>query len=290
LGFLELGEVTVMQGLKIVNWRRLKRLCFVLAAFLASSADLGPSLAETAQSAAWEGIKKDVFGNRDITDGKGMIEMEAPVRAEEAALVPITIKMPASFAAGVKSLTLVVDQNPAPVATIFTYGPAAGTGDRMLSLRIRMDQYSNVRAIAETNDGKLYMTTKYVKASGGCSAPANKDLETAMQSMGKIQFKRLAAKDGDALVQEAQLMIKHPNNSGMQMDQLTGLYTPARYINKVEVKSGNDLVFTIHSGISISEDPNFRFSHGIKPGDTVEIKAEDSDGAKWSSQFPADQS
>ena len=260
------------------------------AVLLAVVGVTAPSFAETAQSTVWDGIKKDTFGGRDIADAKDMITMEAPIRAEEAALVPITIKMPAGFAEKVKSLTLVVDQNPAPVSATFTYGQAAGTGERMLALRIRMDQYSDVRAIAETTDGKLYMTSKYVKASGGCSAPANKDLEEAMKSMGKMQFKKFAGADGAASGQEAQLMIKHPNNSGMQMDQLTGLYTPARYINKIEITSGSDVIFTVQSGISISEDPNFRFTHGGKAGDTVVIKAQDSDGVAWTSQFPASQS
>ncbi len=270
-----------------LNRRAFSGLALAGAAVLALS---GQAFAEPGQSTVWDGIKKDTFGGREIIDAKDMITMDAPIRAEEAALVPITIKMPAAFAAKVKSLTLVVDQNPAPITATFTYGPAAGAGDRMLALRMRMDQYSDVRAIAETTDGKLYMTSKYVKASGGCSAPANKDLEEAMKSMGKMQFKTFAAADGAAAAPEAQLMIKHPNNSGMQMDQLTGLYTPARYINKIEIKSGNDLVFAVESGISISEDPNFRFTHGVKPGETVEIKAQDSDGVKWTGQFPGSQS
>ena len=269
-----------------LNRRAFSGLALAGAAVLALSA---PVFADAGQSKVWDGIKKDTFGGRDIMEAKDMIAMEAPIRAEEAALVPITIKMPASFAEKVKSLTLVVDGNPAPVSATFTYGPAAGTGDRMLAIRIRMDQYSDVRAIAETTDGKLYMTSKYVKASGGCSAPANKDVEEAMKSMGKMQFKTFAAAESSA-APEAQFMIKHPNNSGMQMDQLTGLYTPARYINKIEIMSGKDLVMTVESGISISEDPNFRFTHGVKPGDTVLIKAQDSDGVSWTGQFPGSQS
>jgi sulfur-oxidizing protein SoxY len=277
--------------LKLAMTRRaITSAAFACAVLVAVGGFVGQSSADSNQSKVWDGIQKDTFGGREIADAKDMITMEAPIRAEEAALVPITIKMPAGFAEKVKSLTLVVDQNPAPVSATFTYGAAAGTGERMLSLRIRMDQYSDVRAIAETTDGKLYMTSKYVKASGGCSAPANKDLEEAMKSMGKMQFKKFAAADGATSGQEAQLMIKHPNNSGMQMDQLTGLYTPARYINKIEIKSGDDLIFAVESGISISEDPNFRFTHGGKPGDTVVIKAQDSDGANWTSQFPASQS
>lgn len=261
----------------------------LLAAGLAVAAT-SPVFAEGADQAIWEGVKKDVFGTRDIADAKDMIVLEAPVRAEDAAIVPISIKMPASFAANVKAVTLVVDKNPMPVTATFTYGPAAGNGDRTLSTRIRMDQYSEVRAIAETTDGKLYMTTRFVKASGGCSAPMGKDMDEAMKSMGKMQVKTFASKDGVSGVQEAQVMIKHPNNTGMQMDQLTGLYTPARYLDKIEIKNGDELIFKIEGGISISEDPNFRFSFGGKPSDTIAVKAEDTDGAVFTGQSLPSQS
>ncbi len=271
-----------------LNRRGLLALC--AAAGLAVTATAVPVRAEGPDQTIWLGLKKDVFGDRDIADGKDKIMLEAPVRAEDAAIVPISIKMPAEFAANVKAVTLVVDKNPMPVAATFTYGSAAGLGDRSLSTRIRMDQYSDVRVIAETTDGKLFMTTKFVKASGGCSAPMGKDMDEALKSMGKMQVKAVAAKDGVSGAQEAQVMIKHPNTTGMQMDQLTGLYTPARYLNKIEIKNGEELIFKIEGGISISEDPNFRFSFGGKPGDTIAVKAEDTDGAVFTGQSLPSQS
>ena len=81
--------------------------------------------------------------------------------------------------------------------------------------------------------------------------------------------------------QEAVVMIKHPNNTGMQMDQETHLYIPARYIETLRVTQGDDLIFTVTGGISISEDPNFRFDYvsngcerhvGLRPSDTKGAK------------------
>ena len=141
----------------------------------------------------WPDIRRDVFANRDIIEEDGTITLEAPYRAEDAAVVPLTMRIPASVAADVKSLTLVIDKNPAPVAAAFQFGKAAGDGERMLSTRVRIDMYSNVRAVIETADGKLHMTTKYVKASGGCSAPAGKDVDEALANLGKMQIKTFAA-------------------------------------------------------------------------------------------------
>lgn len=228
-------------------------------------------------NAAWEGIRNDLYGTRAIEDGVGKVALEAPYRAEDASTVPISIRLPADFAKNVKAVTLVVDLNPAPVAATFSYGEAAGNGERILSTRLRIDRYSNVRAIAETNDGKLYMASRFVKASGGCSAPAAKDFEEAAKSIGKMQIKT-AIKSDDGATQEAQVMIKHPNNSGMQMDQLTGLYTPAHFVDKIEVRTGQKLIFTMTGGISISENPHFRFSYQGNPSDVMDVHAEDLKG------------
>jgi sulfur-oxidizing protein SoxY len=238
----------------------------------------GQSIAGADDNAAWDGIREATFGSREIADGAGKVDLEAPYRAEDASTVPLTIRLPAEFAKGVKSLTLIVDKNPSPIVATFTYGDAAGDGERVLATRVRIDQYSDVRAIAETADGKLYMTAKFVKASGGCSAPAAKDAEEAAKSLGKMQVKTAVTDPKGGSPQEAQVMIKHPNNSGMQMDQVTGLYTPAHFVDKIEVRTGDKLVFSMSGGISISENPNLRFSYQGNPSDVMSVEAEDSKG------------
>jgi sulfur-oxidizing protein SoxY len=263
----------------------------IAIAGLAVALGLGLSGATRAEdNAAWDGIRADMYGTRDILDGAGKVELDTPYRAEDASTVPVSIRLPAGFAKDVKALTLVVDKNPSPVVATFNYGDAAGNGDRILATRIRIDQYSDVRAIAETTDGKLYMTARFVKASGGCSAPASKDAEEAAKSMGKMKI-TTAFKDSEhASAQEAQVMIKHPNNSGLQMDQLTGLYTPAHFVDKLEVRTGDKLVFTMTGGISISENPNFRFTYVGNPSDVMSVTAEDSKGNVFKGQSTPSQS
>lgn len=273
----------------MMGGRTLKVVRTMLAAgaLAATAVIAAPAFAEDASSAVWDGLRKDVFGTRDLLDGASKITLDAPIRAEDAAVVPLAIKMPSEFANTVTKLTLIIDKNPSPVVGTFAFGPAAGKGERMLSTRVRMDQYSDVRAIAETADGKLYMVSRFVKASGGCSAPASKDAEEAAKSLGKMQIKTAIGKTSEGLAQEAQVAIKHPNTTGMQMDQLTGLYTPARYINKIEVKTGSNVVFTVEGGISFSEDPSIRFTYDGSPSDPMEVKAEDSDGTQFSGRSAA---
>jgi len=229
----------------------------------------------------WPDIKRDVFASREIIEEDGTITLEAPYRAEDAAVVPLTMRMPASIARNVKTLTLVIEKNPAPVAATFYFGEAAGAGERMLSTRVRIDMYSNVRAVIETTDGKLHMTTKYVKASGGCSAAAGKDLDETLANMGKMQirtFEPPTPPTSSPDMREAQVMIRHPNFTGMQMDQLTREFTPMKIVHEIEVKRGGELVFKVEGGISISENPNFRFTFSAAGDGPLEVTAKDTDG------------
>ena len=225
----------------------------------------------------WPEIHRDVFQSRDLNVDSGGIVMDAPDRAEDAALTPITLTVPAAFADNAKSVTLVIDQNPSPVAFSIEFGPAAGKGDRMISTRVRVDAYTDIHAVMETNDGKLHMVKKFVKAAGGCSAPALKDMDSIMAEIGKMKV-TMTAPATDKTLAEGHLMIKHPQYSGLQTNQATGYWIPFKYITEMEVKRGADVIFKLNGGISISEDPNIRFTYQAgNPDDVIEVTATDTD-------------
>jgi sulfur-oxidizing protein SoxY len=233
----------------------------------------------------WPGIKTDAFGSRPIIEDDGVVALEAPVRAEDASLVPISMKATPPTGQAVRALTLIIDSNPSPVAAKFTFGPAAGEDgiEQHIATRVRIDSYTLVRAIAETTDGKLHMVKKFVKASGGCSAPAPKDMATVLNGMGKILIKSGAHADASSF-REAQIMLKHPNLNGMQMDPETRAYTPAKFIKQMTIKYGGSLVLEMESGISISSDPNLRFTYkyiGPKP---FTVTATDTDNSIFTAE------
>jgi sulfur-oxidizing protein SoxY len=233
----------------------------------------------------WPGIANDVFKGRPIEDGTGLVALDMPVRAEDAAIVPITIRatLPAGDPRRVTGLTIVIDENPAPVAASFRLG----SGVASLSTRVRVDSYTNVHAVAELSDGKLYVVKTYVKASGGCSAPALKNADAATVALGQMKF-RLFPTSSDAGVREAQLMVRHPNNSGLQMDQLTRLYIPAFFVRELRLWQGEDLVLSMDGGISISQDPNLRFSYVPNGAKTFRAEAIDTEEHVFRGEWPAD--
>ena len=244
-------------------------LLLACAAFTpgASAADPDPQT-----SPIWNKVRLSLFQARPIsTDADAIIELEAPARAEDAATVPIAIKTrvaqtPERY---IDKVYLIIDQNPSPVAAIFQFTSDSGRAD--LETRVRIEEYTHVRAIAEMNDGKLYMTTQYVKASGGCSAPAGKDQAAALANVGRMKFRV----EGPVAIGKpalAQLMISHPNSSGLAMDQVTRLYTPPYFVRKVTVSYAGKTVLLADVDFSISENPNFRFY--FVPRAEGELKAE----------------
>ena len=137
------------------------------------------------------------------------------------------------------------------------------------------------RAIVETGDGRLVMATKFVKAAGGCSAPALKDTDAALAEAGKMQIKHLAAADGG---REGQIKIRHPQYSGLQLNQATGYYIPAKFLRVIDVARDGERVFRLEGGISLSENPNIRFTYATGGADTLEVTAEDTDGRVFKGQ------
>ena len=54
----------------------------------------------------------------------------------------------------------------------------------------------------------------------------------------------------------------------------------------MEVKQGDDLVFRMEAGISISEDPVFRFKYDRNGAEEFSIHATDTDGGEFEKSFP----
>jgi sulfur-oxidizing protein SoxY len=254
-----------------------------------------PANAQTAASQdqpseeTWNSIKGDIFKDRPILDGAGLVVLDAPRRAEDAALVPIGMRVNLSSddQRTLQSLTLVVDENPAPVAGTFTIGPHSGVTS--IAARIRVNAYSYVRLIAELSDGKLYGVKAFVKASGGCSAPAASNADAAKSALGQMKFRTFRSSEASTMP-EAQIMLRHPQNSGLQMDQLTRLYVPPFFIDNLKVWQGGELMVTMDGGIAISEDPNIRFNYRPNGAADFRVEAVDTDKHIYKGEWPIEKS
>ena len=237
--------------------------------------------AQETETDTWHKVREAQFAGRSFEQGaERVVTLEAPNRAEDSAVVPILIHAVQAQQAEqwIRRIYLVIDKNPSPLGAVFTLTPDSGRAD--IETRIRIEDYSWVRAIAETQDGKLYMAMKYVKASGGCSAPAGKDMEAAMARLGRMKFR---TEGGVQLNQPnlAELMISHPNVSGLAMDQVTRLYAPPRFVRTVQVSYAGKTVMSADVDFTISENPNFRFYFVPRAEGDLKAEVVDSNNATF---------
>lgn len=258
----------------------MKRL--LIATALLAFASVCPALANddaAEQAARWKDVAFAIFGERVMEDGSELLKLTTPNQVINAALVPVSVELLGDRR--VVAVSVIVDNNPSPLAGTFRLGPAFAR--QALKMRLRIQEFSLVHAVAETDDGKLYAVARYVKAAGGCSAPDAVASNDVLARMGKMQLRR--ERTPDATLVPAQLMISHPNYSGMQQNPSTGEYTPARYLERVSVSVGGEKAFDLETGISMSEDPAISFTYVAKGDGAVEVKALDSSSAAFSQQF-----
>lgn len=238
---------------------------------------------EAARATRWNELAQEIFVGKQLQNGDAKISLEAPDRAFDAALVPLTISV--QNPEDVKSIYLVIDDNPAPVAAHFTFGPAGNP--QSLKLRVRVSQYTNIHAVEETKQGVLYETHRFVKASGGCSAPSGSYDQAALAGIGEMKL-RLVGDPNLGPLREAQLLIRHPNFNGMQMDPATQGYTPARFLKSIDATFGGALVFHLDSDISLAADPAINFVFKAPSKGKLAITARDSDNAVFEHSFDLD--
>jgi sulfur-oxidizing protein SoxY len=244
-------------------------LCIAALALTAVARANEKAEPDPAKSEYWDPIRKMMFGDREILDGKTVVRVYLPLRADDASTVPVTVKgqidqRPDYY---IKSIYVIVERNPSPAAGVFHFTPESGVAE--IETRLRFEDYSHVRAIAETSDGKLYMASRWVKAAGGCSAPNARNF-VPPNLMGKMKFKFDDEKikyHEPALVQ---LMIRHPNESALASD-----FDPnkvPRFVRSINVTYSGKPILTAEIDFSISDNPSFRFY--FLPQTQGELRAE----------------
>ena len=144
--------------------------------------------------------------------------------------------------------------------------------------------------MVEADDGSLYMVEKRVKTIGvgACASPPVNNPSEALASMGDMKLKDEIA-DG-AVAQSgathvANLEVSHPNLTGLQKDQITLLYIPARYVDTFDVWQGEEKLMTVEAGISVAEDPKLNFAYRDNGSGKLKIRIEDTKGASFERVF-----
>jgi sulfur-oxidizing protein SoxY len=91
------------------------------------------------------------------------IDLGAPLMADDGSIVPISVQ---TALPGVRSISLVVESNPRPLAAQFQLAP--GTLPR-IACRIKMAETSRVLAVVQTDSGLFSASARIKITRGGCA-------------------------------------------------------------------------------------------------------------------------
>ena len=251
----------------------------LIAAATSARAAVGglPSAGHADSSPEWEHLRERLFAARAVDATPGTVQVIAPLRAAYGASVPVKIvsKLPQTPDRYVKRLYLLVDKNPSPIAAVLDLTLEVGQAD--FETRLRVDEYSHVRVVAELSNGELHMDSRYVKTSGGCSAPPNRD---ALNLIGRTVLK-LPEPVTMNQTTAADVTVLHPNDTGFELNQVTVMFIPAHFVRSIKVSYAERKVFDAELDFSISENPTLRFNFVPRGQGELRAEVEDSKDGRW---------
>jgi sulfur-oxidizing protein SoxY len=252
--------------------------------FLLSAAFTALALPVLADEGSWPDIRAQLYAERPLQSGQDVIALDAPYRTNNDARTVIGVTLAAPRGLNLAAVTLVLDENPMPVSAVIRLA------DPMPRFRfdatLRINGPTPLHVIAETSDGQLFVSEGFVKTSGqgACAAPPGTDPKAALATLGEMTIgigtggnaaTNLAGRVANQM--DLSLGISHPSHSGMQMDQITLLFIPMRYVENVEINLDGKSFAEVTGSISLSENPEMTLSI---PAATrgVDVTMTDTDG------------
>ena len=132
------------------------------------------------------------------------------------------------------------------------------SGKAEIAIRVRVNENSFIRAIAETTDGKFWESKSFVRARGACSAPPPMSIEDSKTRMGKLRLKLYDLEMNEPT--RVKLQIMHPQITGFQpINYNQRGIPPAFYINTITATYNGKMIFNADTSYSISMDPAIAF-------------------------------
>lgn len=255
---------------------------------LAFALSCGFALPGLADTSAWDSIKYQLFGDRTLLDGNRMIAIDSPYRTFDDARTELAAQIVAPENTKLAKVTVILDENPMPVSAVFDLDEPLPSF--YFDITMRVNGPTPLHVLAETIDGRVFVAESYVKTSGqgACSAPPGTDPELAMASLGEMSIEMAGTVPGVASgklqslasrLSRMDVDISHPSHSGMQMDQISLLFIPMRYIENVEIDLDGAGYVDMTGSISLSENPRVGISVPSRSQE-VDVTMIDTDGTR----------
>jgi len=201
------------------------------------------------------------------------VKLLAPPFAEDARQVPLEIDARA-FKGEVVKILAWAELNPLP--KIVDFQPM----DRVLpwlSIRIRIEQATPLRAAVLTKDGMWHVGSTLIDAAGGgCTAPSVVRTQPGWEEhIGEV----LGGRYPRGEFSRVRLQVAHPMDNGM----VSGI--PEFYLNHAELRDAQDqLLARLELFPAVSENPNLGFD--IEGSGQTRLLLRDTSGSQFEAALP----
>ncbi|MFP3539817.1 quinoprotein dehydrogenase-associated SoxYZ-like carrier [Pseudomonas sp. SIMBA_021] len=254
-----------------MNWRATCLLaCWLPLATPALAAD--PQAPDPVPSVMWAFYHKQLLGGAAfVFDDR--VKLLAPPFAEDARQVPLEIDARA-FGGEVVRILAWAELNPLP--RIVDFEP----GERVLpwlSIRIRIEQATPLRAAVLTRDGLWHVGSTLIDAAGGgCTAPSVVRTQPGWEEhIGEVLGGRYPRGDASRL----RLQVSHPMDNGL----VSGV--PEFFLNHAELRDQNDQrLASLELFPAVSENPNLGFD--IQGPGQTRLLLRDNSGNQFEARLP----
>ncbi len=204
---------------------------------------------------AWQRLEAARAVVGDATPRQDGLRLELPLVSEDGAAVPLTVAvdLPMTPERYVESVHLLATGNPYPEVAVFRFSPLAGKAE--VSTRIRLNESQTVIAIARTNRGEVFASSRDVRITiSGCLVRTGEGAENAL-TQPRIGVPP-AIRAGT--VGEVRTLINHPMETGLR-EGPDGNPLPRRIVSDVRAELDGESVLhaTLHQ--SVSANPYLRF-------------------------------
>jgi sulfur-oxidizing protein SoxY len=216
------------------------------------------------QSPQWTDIRDRYLGaDKVVFDPR--VAVSGPKIAEDSMNVPVSVKI--SGLVDVRRVLVVADLNPIVKVLEFSSKGALPS----LHFRMKLQQGSPVRAMAQTGDGVWHVGGIWIDASGGgCTAPSvGRSAAGWTETLGQVQS-RVWQNETQSRVK---LNIMHPMDTGLA----PGI--PAFYIERLSLQdaAGREWM-TLDTFEPVSENPVFSFDFSGPPPAGLTLVGRDNNG------------
>lgn len=221
-------------------------LCGMTAAVAAPGDDPLHSPQWTDLKAQFLGAARVVFDER--------VKVSGPQVAEDSMNVPVGVRI--EGLPDVTRVMVIADLN--PIVKVLEFQPRGALP--VLHFRMKLQQGSPIRAMAQTADGTWHVGGIWIDAAGGgCTAPSvGRSAANWTETLGQVQARIWPGEQQSRI----KLNIMHPMDTGLA----PGI--PAFYIERLSLRDGSGREWmTLDTFEPVSENPVFSFDFpGAPPG------------------------